>query len=384
MNVAKARARRVEIVQHLRKLTDKHRLSAADLRAFQALQEEFARLSVEINNDELENGPEDRTPIKLGDDSGFSSRDTQPGAEHRAWGRKVAQQIMESRGLDMSASGVATPAFFDPLLRTLPWGALSVRALIPSINVETGTVQAVRQKTGATGRTNNADAVAHGAEKPETVIGIERVDVTIRTIAHVSEPIEVQILDDFNGLAAFVGTELRSGVLQVTEDLLLNGTGTPPHWEGLLPATTQVETVGTLNPIDTIYAAMNQVRASFYEPDAVVLSADDAEEIRLSKDGTEQYVFGPPTLSGAETIFGKPLIVSPLLTAGIGLVGAFAQGATIYDRHAPRIAWATAGYVDAATDHDLFTHNLVRARAEERLGFVVNRPAAFCKVDFIP
>jgi HK97 family phage major capsid protein len=93
-------------------------------------------------------------------------------------------------------------------------------------------------------------------------------------------------------------------------------------------------------------------------------------------------VFGSPTQAGAETIFGKPLIVSPLLAPGIGLVGAFAQGATIYDRHSPRIAWATAGRGDG--DTDLFVTNLVRARAEERLGFVVNRPAAFCKVDFIP
>ena len=38
----------------------------------------------------------------------------------------------------------------------------------------------------------------------------------------------------------------------------------------------------------------------------------------------------------------------------------------------------------AATGEDLFIHNQVGARAEERLGFVVNRPAAFCEVDFAP
>ena len=386
MNLSRSQARRAEIVAEQSDIAGKHRRSAEDNKRFDELQHEFDKVHAEILRHEAEHGPDPGPirPMPAGSAMGGYDIDRQPGADQRAWSRQVAATIMEKRGLDVSGSGVATPPFFDANLRTLPWGALSVRALIPSVKVDGGTVHAVRQKDGATGRDNNAAAVAHGAAKPETIIGIERVDVTIRTIAHVSEPIEVQLLDDFNGLAAFVGTELRSGVLQKTEDLLINGNNTPPQWQGLLSATTQSITVGTLSAIDTIYSAMNTVRASFFEPDAVVLSADDAEDIRLSKDGMDQYNFGPPALSGAETIFGKPLIVSPLMPAGVGLVGAFAQGATIYDRSTPRIDWATAGYVDSATDYDLFVHNMVRARAEERLGFVVNRPAAFCEIDFIP
>lgn len=61
------------------------------------------------------------------------------------------------------------------------------------------------------------------------------------------------------------------------------------------------------------------------------------------------------------------------MAAGTGLVEAFVQGATLYDRHQTRIASATAGYADSTMDYDLFAHNMVRARAEEHVGFVVNR-----------
>ena len=181
---------------------------------------------------------------------------------------------------------------------------------------------------------------------------------------------------------SFVTDELRNGVLQATENEILNGDGTGVRFAGLLNQTTQSVTVGALTELDTIYAAIDTVRANFNEPDAVVLSQTDAQTIRLQKDSIEGYLMGDPSGAGADTLFGKRLVVSPLMPAGTGLVGAFASGATIYDRHEPRIAWASQGL--SATGEDLFIHNQVRARAEERVGFVVNRPAAFCEIDFTP
>jgi HK97 family phage major capsid protein len=60
------------------------------------------------------------------------------------------------------------------------------------------------------------------------------------------------------------------------------------------------------------------------------------------------------------------------------LLGDFNQ-ATIYDREQARVDWFESGGLGAA-GAEIASRNQLVARAEERVGFAVHRPAAFCSL----
>lgn len=56
----------------------------------------------------------------------------------------------------------------------------------------------------------------------------------MKTIAHVSEPIDRAILDDLEGLTDFFDSTLRLGVLLAEENQVLNGDGVGQNFTGIL------------------------------------------------------------------------------------------------------------------------------------------------------
>ena len=81
-----------------------------------------------------------------------------------------------------------------------------------------------------------------------------------------------------------------------------------------------------------------------------------------------------------ERLWGKPIITSPVIAQGTVLVGNFQVGATVWDRESARITFTESGLADAGAGSELFTRNQIRFRAEERIAFGVERPAAFTEV----
>jgi HK97 family phage major capsid protein len=78
-------------------------------------------------------------------------------------------------------------------------------------------------------------------------------------------------------------------------------------------------------------------------------------------------------------MWGIPVVTSPVMTVGTGLVGAFGVDATIYDREQARVTFTEAGLGDNAGE-ELFMRNQVRFRGESRIALGVARPASFCSV----
>jgi HK97 family phage major capsid protein len=72
-------------------------------------------------------------------------------------------------------------------------------------------------------------------------------------------------------------------------------------------------------------------------------------------------------------LWGLPVAVTPAMTAGTALVGAYASAAQVFRKGGIR--------VEASNSHqDFFIKNLVAIRAEERLALAVYRPGAFGEV----
>ncbi|MBA2559204.1 MAG: phage major capsid protein, partial [Propionibacteriales bacterium] len=106
--------------------------------------------------------------------------------------------------------------------------------------------------------------------------------------------------------------------------------------------------------------------------DAVVLHPNNWQTIRLMTTADGIYLFGPPSQTGASTLWGLNTVVTTAMTANTALVGAFRAGAEVFRRTdmSLQVGWI----------NDQFVKNQRTIVVEERLALVCFRPSAFTKV----
>lgn len=259
------------------------------------------------------------------------------------------------------------------LATILPRRRMTIRDLLPKVNVSSNTVEYPAQTT----RPGAAATVAEGALKPESALAFSLVTTPTQVIAHWL-PASVQILSDAPQLADTIDGELRYGLMLAEEAQLLNGNGTSPNIRGLIPqATLHVDplTLGTPTLIDRVGSAILQTALADFEADGVVMHPADWMRIRLMKDAEGKYLLGDPQTAVAPNLFGVPVVTTQAIAVDKFLVGNFAAAATLYDRWEAR--------VEVSTEHaDFFVRNLIAIRAEERIGLAVKQPLALTYGDF--
>jgi HK97 family phage major capsid protein len=197
------------------------------------------------------------------------------------------------------------------------------------------------------------------------------------TIAHFIK-VSTQMLADIPYIQGQVDGRLRYGLELVEEHNIVNGDGQTSSGEllGIMPQATAYAPVGTGNTmIDTVRKMMIQATLALYIPTGVVLHPQDWGAIELLKNTLGNYLIGDPQGTTAPRLWGLPVAQSFEIGANKVLVGAFAQGAEIFDREEGNVQLAF-------TNEDDFVRNLATLRAEERVGLAVYRPAAFIKGDF--
>ena len=142
---------------------------------------------------------------------------------------------------------------------------------------------------------------------------------------------------------------------------------------------------GDVDPDTILDAIMSIKNDTRFNADAIIINPTDYQAIRLSKDGSGvgQYYgggcfYGPYGNGNVDIqpgLWGLKTIVTPNITAGTVLVGAFKQGASVITKagEGQRIEVFVG-------DHDDAICNRVTVVVEERLGLAVRRPAAFVKL----
>jgi HK97 family phage major capsid protein len=129
--------------------------------------------------------------------------------------------------------------------------------------------------------------------------------------------------------------------------------------------------------IEALHRAITTCRASFYEPDGIVLHPTDWEELLFEKTANGEYIATSVTQSDPQSLWGLPVVTSPVIAQGAGLVGAFGVGCVLYDREEARVDFTESGTVGG---NEMWTRNQVAFRGEERIAFLVVRPQAFTSV----
>lgn len=228
--------------------------------------------------------------------------------------------------------------------------------------------------------TNAAAAVLEGGLKPESAIAFSKVDEVLHKLATFL-PVSDEMLEDWAQAQSYIDARLILFVKIAEEAQLLTGDGAGANMVGVLNrpglATPIVRgtasSPGSDNDMDAIYRQITAIRvSSFLEPDSIVADPTAWQTIILSKaTGSGTYYAGGPFVGTAPaTLWGKRVVVTPGMTAGSALVGAFAQGGQIF-----RKGGLT---VEASNSHaDFFQRNLTAIRAEERIGLAIYRPGAF-------
>jgi HK97 family phage major capsid protein len=251
----------------------------------------------------------------------------------------------------------------------LPMRQMTIRDLVAPGSTTSNAIEYAIQTT----RTNAAAPVAEGALKPSSNYAWDLRSFPVRTIAHLVKASR-QILDDAPGLQSIIDAEMRYGLAFAEEALLLYGDGTGQNVLGIVPqasAYSAAFVVGTgETAIDRIRLAMLQGVLALLPMAGTVLNPTDWTKIEMLKDGMGRYIIGDPQGTVAPRLWGLPVVASLALTANTFLTGAFKQASQIFDRMNVEVLISTE-------NNDDFEKNMVTIRCEERLAFVVKRPAAF-------
>jgi HK97 family phage major capsid protein len=268
----------------------------------------------------------------------------------------------------VSGDGLALPDRLPGIVMP-PQRRLTIRSLLPSIPVTSGSLQYTQE----TGFDNQAAPVSETTEKPESNITYELKTANVVVIAHFTRA-SLQVLADTPALMQQIGGRLVYGVHYVEDLQLLKGSGVGANIEGLLiNATAYSGTTG--DKVDTLRRAITQLEETDFAATGIVLNPSDWEEIQLTKDATGQYIVRSPGEEDRRMLWNLPVVSTSAMTEGDFLVADFKQSAVVLDRMEARLDVSTE-------DADNFTRNMATLRGEERIGLAKLRPGGLIKGTF--
>jgi HK97 family phage major capsid protein len=250
---------------------------------------------------------------------------------------------------------------------------LRVRDLLNKARTNSNTIEWPKE----TAFDNQARPVTEGQGKPYSNLTFELQSTPVRTIAHMFK-CSRQILDDAPALAGYINRRGVYGLQQKEELQLLTGNGVGQNLNGIVPQATAFSpqfTIANETPIDRILEAISQAEDSEIPVNGVALNKRDWRKITGVKDSEGRYISGQSPFGLTDPrLWGVNIVATNAIPAGEFLVGAFQDGATIFDRMDVEVMISTENDKD-------FEQNLVSVRIESRLALAVFRPDAFITGD---
>ncbi len=209
------------------------------------------------------------------------------GEDARAFQRKTT---LTSVGVGYAQTGVM-PIQRLPDITAEPRQQLTLRNLLTATPTTFQVVDFVRVLTPMT----IASPVPEGSLKPENAVQFTTTSERVKVIA-TWIPASRQILDDLNGLAAFLQNSLGYYTDLAEEQQLLSGDNIGENLHGIIPQSSAFNQ-GLLNPtrgwnkIDIVGTAIKQIAAAKeLMPTFIVMHPNDWWDIRLTKDGFGRYL----------------------------------------------------------------------------------------------
>ena len=289
--------------------------------------------------------------------------------------RKLERDDPHSGRKALLSGSITVPSLTGGIVPVAPGDrATSLTQVIPNTTLRgTDTFRYLQETT----RTNNAAEVAASALKATSIYTVQKVDDVVRTIAHLSQPINRFDLEDNDLLRAYVDGSLAAGVLQRLDTQILSGNGTAPNLRGLAN-TVGIQTQTSALILQTARKALTKLQVGAERYGGVyVVSPGIWEVIELAQeaDGTFVNESAPVDLM-RQRLWGQPTIVTNALSGANPTCFLFAPEDTrLYERDAVTVDWSEAPVGSVAGEAAFKTNELI-FRAEGRYGFAVGRPAS--------
>lgn len=236
-----------------------------------------------------------------------------------------------------------------------------------------------------TKREHKAKETAPGTLKPTSKYGIELEEDKTVTIAHLSEPIQNQILSDVGLLRDYIDTAMVQGVLLRLDSQIMLGKGAGVELLGIGndPDRHEVEWVGG----GILHTARRAVGVLEDEEltGAFVLAPSVWEAIELLSLSTGDFVLeGPPVDRANKRLWGAPVITTTALADDPerGFYVDFEGSTELKERETVKVDWSDApeGSVEGETAYET---NEVIFRGEGRYGLARKRPRGFVEFEAV-
>ncbi len=290
---------------------------------------------------------------------------------------------------DTSAGALVQAQRLAGITDTAPARELLIRDLCTNVPTTSDLFEYVQ----ITGKTNNAATVAEATTsddigsgdpvvteaqaglKPESALTFTVKASAVETIAHLI-PITRRAAGDAGQVLALINQFLLDGLGEKEEDQFVSGDGSSPNLRGILNTVGIQTRVAAGTDLDSVAMAIRDVRVARRRPTALVVNPLDwyTEGFLLAKDANGHYQIANPlaSIDQIPALWGLQVVVSDAVPENTAIVGDFRQ-AVVADRMQSSIYMTDS-------HKDWFARNMLAILAEERVGFGVLDPAAFCTI----
>lgn len=241
--------------------------------------------------------------------------------------------------------------------------------LIPSDSTDLFEIPFMEETT----RTQAAAELAEGGTYAEDAFVFTRRTSAVRKVGS-QIPATDEQLADVGVMRSLLDNRLRFGLQARLDQQIMVGDGISPNLQGVFTVSgIQTQAKGADSAANAIFKAMTLVRITGRAiPDMITIHGLDWQNIRLAQNAQGDYQFGPPTMVGADTMWGLPVAQTEALTQSNAVVGAFQTYSQLYYKKGIEVQ---VGFINTQ-----FIEGKVTLRADLRAAFVIYRGAAFAKV----
>lgn len=220
--------------------------------------------------------------------------------------------------------------------------------------------------------TSGADyQTGEAAEKSEQSIDPELITAPVATIASWQD-VSRQVMEDEIGLQNSLLMLMQHTVMAKAEAEIVAGSGGSFEISGLeTEATVYVPTAG--KKADRLGELAAEMQGNGYQPNLILLNPADWFEIRSERATDDVYVSAGWAAPTPPTCYDIPVVTSPSVTAGTGLV-LDTRWIEVLDRQQPTVEFSRESGSN-------FKQNLITVLAELRIGLAVYNTGACRYVD---
>jgi HK97 family phage major capsid protein len=327
-----------------------------------------------------------RVIASVGELEGKAAMGTKQG-KGEIWGKQFLKelQVYPTAKKDLiPVAGSVTVGSMSATIGEIEDIAETILQIIPIEQTSQDKISYLRE----TVRTHAAASVPIATKKPTSTYNLARINEDVVTIAHLSDPIPRQWLQDAPMLSRYVGKVMREGLILEIERQIFAGNGLADEFTGLANVSGLLGQAFSTDILTTTRKAITSLELLPVRADGWAIHPNDWEAFELAQNTAGFYAMGLPGEIPVDRanrkLWGLPVLVTPNVTENTAYLGAFKTALKLWEREGVTIDWSeTFHTTDNGADVTGFETNQIMFRCEGRFQLEVARPGAIVEVSLV-